>query len=113
MGRDEIGRRDAIAVEEYAVVAAAGENGAVADLGGAKAPVDLPDVAERNADPRPPAIDDRRGRGRRAVIRDHDLESAVYLARQRRQDSFERILAIVGRDDDGDEIRHVGTAPVF
>ncbi len=113
MGRDEIGPHDAVAVEEDAIVAAAGEDRAVADFGGAKASILLPDMAERNAEPRPPGLHQRGGRGARAVIRDHDLEAAVGLARQRRQHRRERVLAIVGRDDDGDEIGHVGVAPVL
>ena len=49
MGRDEIGPHDAVTVEEDAIVAAAGEDRAVADFGGAKAPILLPDMAEWNA----------------------------------------------------------------
>src|SRR5713226_5490517 len=113
MRRDEIGTRNAIAVEEDAVVAAAAEDRAVADFGRPKASIDLPNVAERNTEPRLPAFHQARGRGTRAIIRDDDLEAAVALARQRRQRCIERILAIVGRDDDGDEVRHLGTAPVF
>ena len=84
MCRDEVGPRDAVAVEEDAVVAAAGEDGAVADFGGAKAAILLPDMAERNAEPRSPALHQGGGAGARAVVRDHDLEAAVALARQRR-----------------------------
>ena len=39
-----------------------------------------PDVAERNAEPRSPALHQIRGPGTGPVIRDHDLEAAVALA---------------------------------
>ena len=81
MRRDEIGRRDAVAVEEDAVVAAAGENGAVADFRGAKTAVSLPDVTERNSKPRAPALHHSRGRGARAVVGNHNLETAIALTR--------------------------------
>ena len=48
MRGDEIGRSDAIAVEEDAVIAVAHENGSVADFCGAKAAIHLPHVIERN-----------------------------------------------------------------
>src|SRR5262245_36947433 len=113
MRRDEILRRDAVAVEKDAVIPAAGENGAVADFRGAKAAVPLPDVAERNPKTPAPAFHDGRGRGVRAVVRDHNLETAIGLARQSPQNRVERVLPIVRRDNDGDEIGHVGTTPVF
>jgi hypothetical protein len=69
--------------------------------------VHLPDVSERNAQARLPALDQRGSGGARAVVGDHDLEAPVGLMRQRRQDRLERVLAIVGRDDDGDEFGHV------
>src|ERR671935_2153415 len=81
MGEDEIGRGDAVAVEEDAVVAAAGQNGAVADLRGAKTAVPLPDVTERNSKLRAPAFHHGRRRGARAVVGNHNLETAIALAR--------------------------------
>src|SRR5262249_49735061 len=81
MRGDEIVRRDAVAVEEDAVIASAGENGAVADFRGAKAAVFLPDVTERNSKSRAPALHHGRGRGARAVVGNHDLETAIALAR--------------------------------
>ena len=107
MRRDEIRPRDAVAVEKHAVVAARRADRAVADLGGAKSAIHLPDMGERHAEARLPALDQRGGRRPRAVVGDHDLELAVALTRQRRQHRLQRILAIVGRDDDGDELGHV------
>src|SRR5262245_39702552 len=79
MRRDEIGHRDAVAVEEDAVIPAAGENGAVADFRGAKAAVLLPDVAKRNLKTRAPTLHYGRGRGGRAVVSDHNLETPIAL----------------------------------
>ena len=80
MCRNEVGRREAVAVEKNAIVALAGEQGAVADFGRAKPAILLPDVAERNAEPRSPPLHQIRGPGTGPVIRDHDLEAAVALA---------------------------------
>src|SRR5262249_7649295 len=52
MRRDEVARYDAIAVEEDAVVAAADQDGTIADLCGAKAAIGVPHVVERNTQPR-------------------------------------------------------------
>ena len=82
MRRDEIGRSDAIAVEEDAVIAVAHENGSVADFCGAKAAIHLPHVIERNTYTGSPAFHHGGGRGTRAIIRDHNLEAAIALARQ-------------------------------
>ena len=103
MGGDEIRPRDAIAVEENDIVAARGENGAVADFGGAEAAVLVPDVLEAAADPGLPAFHQRRGRLLRAVVGHDHLEIPVGLARQRTQHRFERVFAIIGGDDDGNQ----------
>src|SRR5262245_1967135 len=94
MRRDEVGRNDAVAVEEDAIIAATGEYGTVADFGGAKAAMQLPDVTERNTKTRSPALHHGRRHRTRTVIRDHNLESAVGLARQRRQYGVKRVFAI-------------------
>ena len=44
--------------------------------------------------------------GYRAVIGDHQLEIAIGLPRQRTQNRVERIHAIIGRDDDGNQVVH-------
>ena len=113
MGGDEIGSRDAITVQKDAIIASAGGDCAVADLGGAKAAVDLPDVIERSGELRLPASHHCRRLRSRPIVRDHDLEAAVALAGQCRQHRFECILAIVGRNDDRDQVRHLGAAPVL
>ena len=103
MGGDEIRPRDAVAVEENAVAAARGEDGAVADLGGAEAAILVPDVIEAMAELSLPALDQRGGRRARAVIGDHHLEIRVGLAAKRAQHRVERVFAIVGGHDDGDQ----------
>src|SRR5262249_10589286 len=90
-------------------VAAADEDGAIADFCSAKAAIRLPHVTERNTQPRPPAFHQGRGRGTRAIIRDDDLEATVALARQCGQVRLEGVLAIIGLDNDGDQIRHLGS----
>src|SRR4029079_19324339 len=76
MCRNEVGRREAVAVEKNAIVALAGEQGAGADFGRAKPAILLPDVAERNVEPGSPPLHHIRGPGTGPVIRDHDLEAA-------------------------------------
>ena len=111
MDQKEVARRDAVAVQEDTVIAATREDGAIARLGGAKSPIVLPDMAKRYTQTRAPAFHHGCCRGAGAVVGDHDLEPAITLERQRRQCRLERVLAIVGGDDDRDEIRHVGLAP--
>ena len=108
MGGDEIGARETIAVEEDHVDALGGEDGAVANLGGAKAAVLVPDMGERAAEPALPGGDQVGGRRRRAVVGDDHLEILVALARERTQHGIERVLAVIGGDDDGNQFGHGG-----
>ena len=105
---DEVCTRDAIAVQEYAIGAAARQDAAVADLAGAKSAVLMPDVAKRRREMRGLRLDECARRRPGAVVGDHDFEMTVALARQRTQNRAERVLPIVGRDDDGDEFGHQG-----
>src|ERR1700757_4548186 len=84
MPRNEVGAGQAIAVKKDAIVAATGNDRAVADFRSAKAGVGLPDVADSHAKPRTPAFHHGPSRRPGAIIRDHDLEGAVVLDRQRR-----------------------------
>ena len=61
MRGDEIGRRQAIAVEEDADLSGAGADAAIADLTAAETPMLVPDVLERQRQPRLPAFDHARG----------------------------------------------------
>ena len=103
---DEIRTDDAVAVEKHAVVAARGQQRAVAHLGSAEAAMLLPDMGERDADVRLPALDQFRSRRPRAVVRHHDLEAPIALRSQRAQHRVERIRALVGGDDNGNQIGH-------
>src|SRR5262245_66412085 len=96
MRRDEVERNDAVAVEEDAIIAATGEYGTVANFGGAKAAMQLPDVTDRNTEPRSPALRHGRRHRTRTVIRDHNFESAVALALQCRPYRLECVLGIIG-----------------
>ena len=84
MRGDEIGARQAIAVEEDAEFAGARANAAVADLAAAEAEMLVADVLERHRQARRPAFDDARGVRPRAVVGNDDLEIAVRLMRQAR-----------------------------
>ena len=106
MDGNEIRAHQAIAVEEYAVAAARGHDGPVANLGQAKAAVLLPGMVEPAPQLGAPGLDRRGGRRGGAVIGDHDLEIPVALAGERAQDRIERILAVIGRDDDRDQLGH-------
>jgi len=106
MGGNEIRAHDAIAVEEDAVGPARGEDGAVADLGSAEAPVLVPDMREAATDLALPTFDQRRGRRARAVVGHHNLEIRVGLRGKRTQYRGERVLAVISGDDDGDGFGH-------
>ena len=105
MRGDEIRARQAIAVEEDANFSGTGENAAVADLTAAKTAMFVPDVLERHRQPRLPAFDDVRCFRPRTVVGDDDLEILVRLTSQCAQGGIERIHAVIGRDDDGNERR--------
>src|SRR5436305_12532542 len=104
MRRHEIRARDAIAVEKHDVAAAALRDRAVTDFGEAKAAILLPDMPERHAGFRGPALDHLTRRRPRAVVSHDDLETAVVLPVERAQAGAERIGAIVGRHDERDQL---------
>src|SRR5580704_13894171 len=102
---DEICARQAIAVEEYANFAGAGANAAIADFAAAETTMLVVNLLERHQQPRSPALNDARSVRPRAVVGDDDLEIFICLMRQRAQGGIERILAVIGGDDDGNECR--------
>jgi len=106
MGRDEIGPRQTIAIEEHAIIATARSEGAIANFRGAKPALLMPDARQRHPEFWLPLLDQSRGRGSRAVIGDHHLESTVALARQRSQHGIERIRPVECRHDEGDQVGH-------
>ena len=106
VGSDEIRPHDAIAVEEDAVDAARRQDRAVANLGGAKSVVLMPDMREPMAEPVHPGLDQSDGGRGRTVIGHDNLEIPVGLAGERAQHRVERILAVIGGDDDGDQLGH-------
>jgi hypothetical protein len=108
---NEAGTRDAIAIEEDTIVAPAFEDRAIADFAGTEPAMFMPDVFEAAAKFRFPKFlfplrDQRSGSRTRSIIGDNHLEIAIRLPRKRTQNNLERVLAIVRRDDDGDEISH-------
>ena len=104
---DEIRTRQAIAVEEHAIIAMARADRPVADLGGSEIAMLLPDMRQRRAEPRLPRLDQCRGLRPRAVVGDNHLEPPVVLLRQRTQHRVQRVGPVVGRHDDGDQFGHV------
>ena len=106
MGGDKIGPRQAIAVEKHEVVAARFTDRAIADFAGAKAAMLVPDMGERNTEPRLPLLHQRRGGRPRAVVGHEHLEVAIPLARKRTQHGGKRVFAVVRGDDDGDQRFH-------
>ena len=101
MRGDEIRPHDAIAIQENAVAAARDQDGAIANLGGAKSAVFVPDMVESAAKPILPSTDHHSGSRARAVIGDDDLEIPVGLVRERTQHRIEHVFAVIGGHDDG------------
>ncbi len=112
MRGDEIGAGQAIAVEEDAKLAGARADAAVADFAAAKTAMLVADMLERHRQTRFPALDDARGVRPRAVVGNDDFEGFIRLMRERAERGIERILAIIGRDDDGNERLSHGLAPL-
>jgi hypothetical protein len=106
MRADEIRPHDAVAVEEDAVGAARRQNRTVTDFRRAEPTILVPDVVEAAADLPLPSIDHRGGGRSRTVIGHDNLENPVGLAPKRAQHRFERILAVIGGDDDGNQLGH-------
>ncbi len=106
MSGDEIRPHDAIAIEENDVVAARGQNGAVADFTGPEAAVLVPYVFDAVPDGRLETVDQRSRRRARAIVGDQHLKVGIALTRERAQHRGERVLAVVGRDDDGNQLGH-------
>ena len=80
MGGDEIVARNAVAVEEDAIIPGRREDGAIADFGKAKAVVGLPDMAQPAVEARRPVFDQVLGRFGGPVIGDQHLEIRIALA---------------------------------
>ena len=106
MGGHQIGPRQAIAIEEHAIIATAIPDGAIANLTRAKPAMLLPNMLERHTEPLLPLFDQRRRRRPRTVIGDHHLEAPVGLTRQRPQHGVKRIRTIERRHQNGDQVRH-------
>ena len=102
MDGNEIRPRNAIAVEEDAIRPTACKNAAVANFGGAKAAILLPDVLERNVDTRGAPGHKIARRFVRAVVGDDDLEVTVSLTFEPAQRGAKGVHAIIGRHNDGD-----------
>ena len=99
---DEIGERQAIAVEEDDVVAGRDGAGAIAGHRGAKAVIGLPDMAERKVQLGLQPGEHLRCLGCRAVVGDQHLEVARRLRRQPAKNEAEGVRAVIGRNDDAD-----------
>ena len=106
MRGDEARPRDAIAVQEDEIASRAFADAEIADLGETEAAVLVPHMLDRDRRAGGPVGDDALGRRARAVVGDHDLETAVGLARQRAQDGVERVRPVIGRDDYRDQVIH-------
>ncbi len=104
--RDEIRPRDAVAVEENTIAAARGQDRAVANLGGAKALVGMPDMIEPPVEFGLPLADQTRRGGTGAVVGNDHLEVRICLPRERSEDRIECVLAVESGDDDGDQLGH-------
>ena len=85
MGCNEVGARQAIAVEKDAVRSGAGANAAIADLAAAKVLVRMPHMDEAAADAAVPVIDQCFGIRSRTVIGHDHLEVGIGLVRERPQ----------------------------
>ena len=110
MCRNEVGRREAVAVEKNAIVALAGEQGAVA-ISAARNPQFFCQTW--------PSATPSRGRHRStsSAVPEQDPSSAITTSKPRspwrdKAPQPEHDAFICG-DDDGDQIRHVATAPDF
>src|ERR1700756_2520399 len=99
MGGDKIGPRHTIAVEENAQRAGAGANATVADLAAAKAAVFVAYMLERHGQARLPTLDQAGGVRTRTVVSNDDFEVLIRLGAERTDDRVQRILAVVGGDD--------------
>ena len=105
MGGDKIGPGHAIAVKKDAQRALAGTNAAIANLTAAKPAMLVTDMLEWNREARLPVFDQSRGLGSRAIVSNDDFEIAIRLRGKRAQRSVQRVLAIVGCDDNRNEKR--------
>ena len=107
MDGDEIRPRDAVAVEENAVVAARGEDGAVADLGGAEAAVFVPDMLEAAAESGLSRLSiSRRSTRLEPSSATTTSKSRSVWPRERAQHRVERVFAVIGGDNDGNQLGH-------
>src|SRR6516162_3359407 len=96
-------KQHAVAVEKDTDRARARQDRAVLDFSRAKAPIVVSDVVEAIENASGPGLDDARGRRAGPIVRDYHLEAFIGLSREATQHGIKPILAIIGRDDDGDE----------
>src|SRR5205823_5810116 len=85
---------------------AALRNRTVADFGEAEAAILLPQMTHRNAGFGRTRLDDIERRRPRSVVGHDDLEIALVLPKERTQTGAERIGAVVGRNDERDQLIH-------
>src|SRR6516225_8332750 len=111
MARHEIRPRDAITVQKDTVSAASRQNGAVANFCRAEAEVGMPDVIETTPESRCPSVDQSSGGFPRTVVGNNDFEVDIRLARERALVRIERVLRVIGRNDDGNELVDGGPLP--
>jgi hypothetical protein len=103
--RDEIRTRNAVAIEKHAEFAPSFQDRPVPDLRRAKSVVWLP-YMRKPFESRGPGFHQLRGGRSRTVVSDNDLEIPVSLPGEGAQYSRERILSVVGRHHDGDQLSH-------
>src|SRR5580658_9329783 len=110
----EIRPGDAIAVDKNADRSGTAKNRPVADLREPKATILVPNMDQPLAQSRHPGLNELPRRRTRAVVSHDHFEVSILLTCQRSQHRVERILAIEGRNDDGNKLSHFpGFFPTF
>ena len=104
MPRDEIGARDAVAIEEDAEAASASADAAIANFAAAKSAVFMPHPLDRDREPAGPGFNGTGGGGPRAIVGDNNLEIAVGLMCESAQHGVQRIRPFVSCHHHGDKI---------
>ena len=102
---DEMAAGYRLAVQEHQIVRVARERAEVQDSGKTESLVRLPDVSETLTEAGPPAIDDRRRFGARAVIGNNQREVTVRLITERAQNGIQCLGPLVGTYDDPEAAR--------
>ena len=109
MGGDKIWPHDAITVQKNTIVAAGGQNRTVSDFCRPETAVSVPDVIETATEFSFPGVDQLCRGLTRAIVGNNDFETAIILSSERSQDRVERIFAVIGRNDDGNQFGHIST----